>query len=166
MDFGRRYRIGNFTVIKYNSVLRKNELAELRTSVGIPREVQRNLQRGKMPVIKVEAGSGMCAFSFTPVMSVYELLDTMVCDMEKYATLHHLFTMWFTDVTVPGDEQYQKDKAEALKAFYGRQKAAEVSKEEDDKVLDELRKDEETKATILDMAEEIRRREEEGGSDE
>ena len=55
-----------------------------------------------------------------------------------------------------------ENKEGKMKAFMERQKATEVSKEEDDKVLEELKADEEAKATIIDMAETIRK----GGGDE
>ena len=51
----------------------------------------------------------------------------------------------------------------AMKAYMERQKAAQITKEEDDEILDGLRKEEEAKATVLDMAKEIDRLEKEKG---
>lgn len=163
MEYGRKYRIGNFVLQKYNMVLGRKDLSELRSNLGVPVEVRRQLGRGKLPCIRVEAGSGMWSVTFTCVMSVYHMLDSMVADDASAGTLHHLLTMWFTDCTVVGDAEYQEDKARAMRAFMERQKAADVDKEEDDGILDELRKDEEARAAVVDMAKEVDRIEKEEG---
>ena len=77
------------------------------------------------------------------------------------ADFHHLFNMWYTDTAVTGDREYQEDKARALQAFIARRvpiSGAETAeqKAEDDKALDELRIEEEAKATIIDMAETLK----------
>ena len=165
MVYGRKYRIGNFSVVKFNKVLGKDEMRELRTQMGIPLEIRRQLERSKLPCIRVEAGSGIWSVTFTCVMQMYHILDSMVCSEEDRPGLIHLFTSWFTDCTVVGDAEYQQAKAMALKAYIERQKAVELTKEEDDRILDDLRKDEEARATVLDMANEVDRLEKEKDND-
>jgi len=159
MDFGRTYRVVNFTVRKHTRALGSKELRVLRNENGIMKEHWRHLQRQGMPYITVEAGSGIWAVRFCCNTQMYMVLDTTLANATDadLAALAHMFGMWFTDTTVMGDEPYIKAKATAMKEYMDRIKAKEVTQEEDDKVLDEVRKDEESKATVLDMAKEIER---------
>lgn len=79
------------------------------------------------------------------------------------ATLRSLATMLYMDTAVLGDGQYLEDKGKALMAFMGRQKAPEISKEDDDKILDEVRVEEEARANIIDMAAQIAKEADDGG---
>lgn len=174
LEFGRKYQVGNFRVLKYNRVLRKSEVAELRTQMGIPREEWKKLQRSQLPYIKVMAVSGVWAVEFCCNTSIYQFIDQMlVRAIEAYqqgvelesndlASFAHMFNHMYMDTVILGDGIYHSDKASALKAFMERQKAAEVSQEEDDATLKELEADENAKATIIDMAEKMK----EGGGDE
>ena len=174
LDFGKKYRAGNFFVFKYNKVLRKSEVAELRMQMGIPKEEWKKLQRSQLPFIKVEAISGVWSVEFCCNTSIYQFIDQLLLRaIEAYrdgvtlesndlASFVHMFNHMYMDTVILGDNIYHTDKAQAMKAFMERQKATEVSKEEDDKVLEELKADEEAKATIIDMAETIRK----GGGDE
>ena len=170
--FGRKYRVGNFFVFKTNKVLRKSEVAELRNQMGIPKEERKRLQRSQLPYIKVEAVSGVWAVEFCCNTTVYRFIDMMLpraieahergeeLEENSLASFAHMFNIMYMDTCVIGDTVYSTDKASALKAYMERQKAAEVSQEDDDKVLEELQADEEAKATIVDMADQIRK----GGS--
>lgn len=176
MMFGRRYQIGNYVVFKFNKVLKKFEIAELRNQIGIPKEDRKMLQRAQLPYIKVEAGSGIWAVEFCCNTAMYQYLDAFVvqaveADEEgielednNITDLSHVFSMMFTDTCILGDAEYTQDKGNALQALMERRKAREVSEEEDMKELDGLRQEEETKATILDMAGSISA--EKGGSDD
>lgn len=171
LNFGRKYRVGNYTVIKKVRSLSKSEQRRLRDSAGIPKEVQKHLSRGGLPYITVETSFGGWSVSFVCGMTVYALIDRELSEalMDKeepredykgatVADFAHLFNMWYTDTTIPGDAEYQKDKARAIEAFMNRHKAAKEtpeSKAEDDKILEEVKADEEAKANIIDMAKEI-----------
>lgn len=154
MDFGKKYRVGNFAVIKLNKALRKSEVEILRMQQGIPADMRKHLQRATLPYIKVEAISGVWAVEFCCNTSMYHLIDTFLGDgrEERVTNLHHIFNMWFMDTTVIGDEEYQTAKAAALKGFMERCKAKTVSDDEDKKILDEMQEDEKQKAAIVDMA--------------
>lgn len=159
MQFGKKYHIGNFLVFKYTKALNRRELASLRQD--IPYDIRKHLQRGGVPFIKVETVSGIWAVEYSCATAVYHLLDKAVGEGgELNETMAaHLFTMWFCDTTVPGDEQYQEEKAKAFKAFTERQKAAQVPDDEDLKTIADMREEQEARATIVDMAKQI----EEGG---
>lgn len=164
LAFGRKYQVGNYLVLKFNKTLRKSEVSELRTQMGIPTELRKGLSRAQLPFIKVMAVSGIWSVEFACNTTVYRMIDTNLKeeDEDSITMFHHLFNMWFMDTSVPGDEEYQKAKADAFKAFMERHKAPEVSEEEDKKIVEGMRQDEENKATLIGMAEHIK----EGGSDE
>lgn len=157
--YGKKYIVGNYRVIKVNKVLRKQDVAELRNMMGIPVEDRKLLQRAQLPFIKVEAVSGIWAVEFCCNTNVFRLIDTMLVEGdEKSETMFaHLFNMWYMDTAVPGDEEYQEAKAVALKDFMERQKAAAISEEEDSKILDEMKADEEAKAAIVEMGKELKK---------
>jgi len=174
LEFGRKYRVGNFIVFKTNKVLRRQEVAELRTQMGIPREEWKKLQRSQLPYIKVQAVSGVWAVEFCCNTAIYQFIDQLLLpamdayrdgvklDSNDLSSFAHMFNHMYMDTVVLGDGEYHSDKANALKAFMERQKAVEVSQEEDDRVLEELKAEEEAKATIIDMASRIK----EGGGDD
>lgn len=164
MEYGRKYRVGNFYVLKVNRVLRKSEVVELRNQMGIPMDMRKNLQRSQLPYIKVAAISGAWSIEYCCNTAMYSLIEQWLAgdDEELKTSLYHMFNMMFTDTTVTGDAQYLSDKARAMKELMNRQKAVEISDEDDEKVLDDLKSDEEAKATIVDMAEQIKK----GGGNE
>ena len=175
LEFGKKYRVGNFVVFKHNRVLSKSEVAQLRNQMGIPQDIRKHLERAQLPYIKVEAISGIWAVQFCCNTNMYMFIDRILAraikakeegivpennSVEDFA---HFFAMFFTDTTVLGDSIYSADKANALKAYMERRKAlveAEETPEEkaaDDKILDEMKKQEEQKATIIDMANTIKK---------
>lgn len=165
LQYGRTYRVGNYRVLKVNRVLRKGDVAELRNQMGIPAEDRKLLRRAQLPYIKVEAISGIWSVEFCCNTSVFRLIDTMLMEGdEKSETMFaHLFNMWFMDTTVPGDTEYQEAKAVALKAFMDRQKAKAVTDEEEARTIDELKADEEAKATIVEMGKELQKEDDHEG---
>lgn len=169
--FGKKYSVGNFWVLKYNRTLRKSEVAELRNMAGIPADMRKNLQRASLPYIKVSAVSGIWSVEFCCNNLMYRFIDEvlaqaieadehgLVLEHNSIADFAHMFNMFYTDTCVLGDSIYTADKANALKALMARQKAAAISDEEDQKIIDDMKADEEAKAAIIDMAKHI----EEGG---
>lgn len=154
MPFGVKMKFGNYTVLKYAKTLSKREVANLRE--GIPQNIRKHLQRGKIPYIKVEAISGVWAIEFCCNTQVYRLIDQTIaeCDEKHNVTLVHIFNMWYMDTCIPGDEEYQEDKAKAMKAFMGRIKAE--NPKNDAEILDDVKDSEEAKAKIQEIAEHLK----------
>lgn len=183
LPFGKKIQVGNYTVLKYTKTLTKQQLKQLREGQDIHPEVKRQLSRSGLPYIKVEAISQIWSVEFCCNTGVYLHIDRVLPlallaaqekrkpEFESIADFAHLFGMWMTDTCVMGDTLYFNDKGRALKALIERQAAAKAETPEekaaDDAVLDELKKEEETKATILDMAKTVvdAQQEEKGGSD-
>lgn len=179
LPFGQKIQIGNFTVLKFNKTLTKNQLKAIRADKDIPAEIQKQLTRAGLPYIKVEAVSGIWAIEFCCNTAMFAVIDRLlpiaiVADAEKrqvqttVADFAHLFNIWFTDTTVKGDPQYMEDKGNALAALIARQKAKkEETPEEkaaDDKITEEVKQEEEAKANIIDMANRVNE-EGKGGKD-
>lgn len=164
LQFGKKYQVGNFFVFKYNRVLSKSEVSELRTQLGIPSDERKKLQRAQLPYIKVEAVSGIWSIYYCCNTSVFRLIDEMLGEggEKNEAFLAHLFNMWFMDTIVPGDNEYLTDKAKAFKAFMERRQAGEVSEKEEEEILDAMKAHEEAKAAIVDIGNNIS----EGGDDD
>lgn len=144
MVFGKRYRVGNFWVLKYTRVLRRDELVELRK--GIPMDAGNHVTRNGLPFIKVGSASGVWGVEFCCSTAMYRFIDRCLGDGDT-GILLPLFTMWFMDTTVLGDGEYQRAKADLMKSFLERQKSA---------LIDGMRRDEEA---WMDKSEE-------GGGDE
>ena len=143
LQFGKKYQVGNFFVFKYNRVLSKSEVNELRTQLGIPADERKKLQRAQLPYIKVEAVSGIWSVYYCCNTTVFRLIDGMLGEggEENEALLAHLFNMWFMDTTVLGDDEYFLDKAKAFKAFMERRRAGDVSEKEDEEILNAMKAD-------------------------
>lgn len=180
LPFGQKIEVGSYTVLKYTKSLTKKQLTAIRNDKQIPADIQKQLTRAGIPYIKVEASSQIWAVEFCCNTSVFRMIDhllpiALIAQATKsevktsIADFAHLFSMWFTDTSISGDEQYITDKGNALAALIERQKAKQeetpAEKAADDKILDGVKRDEETKATIVDMAKDIKEQEEKGGTD-
>jgi len=181
LPFGRKIQVGNYTVLKYTKTLTKQQLKSIREDKDIHPEVRRQLTRAGLPYIKVEAISMIWSVEFCCNTGVFMHIDRILPlallaaqegrepEYESIADFAHLFGMWMTDTCAQGDSIYYADKGKALQAYLERQAALKSAKEtpeekaEDDKILEEVKAEEEAKANIIDMAQNINK---EGGSDE
>lgn len=181
LPFGRKIQVGNYTVLKYTKTLTKQQLKSIREDKDIHPEVRRQLTRAGLPYIKVEAISMIWSVEFCCNTGVFMHIDRVLPlallaaqegrepEYESIADFAHLFGMWMTDTCAQGDSIYYADKGKALQAYLERQAALKSAKEtpeekaEDDKILEEVKAEEEAKANIIDMAQNINK---EGGSDE
>ena len=181
LPFGRKIQVGNYTVLKYTKTLTKQQLKSIREDKDIHPEVRRQLTRAGLPYIKVEAISMIWSVEFCCNTGVFMHIDRVLPlallaaqegrepEYESIADFAHLFGMWMTDTCAQGDSIYYADKGKALQAYLERQAALKSAKEtpeekaEDDKILEEVKAEEEAKANIINMAQNINK---EGGSDE
>lgn len=173
LPYGKKIRVKNFVILKYSKALKKSELKEVRNMQGIPADVQKHLQRGGLPYIKVSTLAENWSVEFVCGSTMYNYIDTRQTEPEwddiltedSVTALHNLFVMMLADCTIFGDEEYITAKGKLLQEYMARQKAKEETPEEkaaDDKVLEELKNDEDAKANILSMVDDLK---EKGGSD-
>ena len=171
LPFGKKIKVMNFFVLKYTKALKSGELKRLRNAEGIPADVQKHLQRGGLPYIKVMTLSENWSVEFICATTMYNFIDNRCVpneegqlSQEATSALHNLFALMYADTAVLGDTEYYEKKGKALNEFMARQQALKEtpeSKEADDKILEEVKADEEAKANIVEMAEHIK----EGGGD-
>ncbi len=173
LPFGKEVRIGNYKVLKFTKALSKSQLKGLRADENVPVKIKKQFSRAGIPYIKVEAISGIFSLTFCFNTQVFRWLDYCIpvaleahekgetLAQNSLADILHVFSMWMTDVCTTGDQKYYEDKANALKALIERQKAfagaAETAEEkaEDDKILEEVKADEEAKAKLVEMSKEV-----------
>ena len=173
IEFGVPVHVGNYVIKKYNRTLGRKELAELRRISGIPADVAKSLERGRLPFIKVSTASGSWGVEFVIGTSMYEALDNLnvvfddegrrqLCGVEARNT-EAIFVGMLADTTTVGDYEYQVAKQKLLKEYLDRASKAANSKSDEGKDEQELAKEneeaaqevldaEEHKAMVLDMA--------------
>ena len=64
IEFGTPVHVGNYVIKKYNRTLGRKELAELRRISGIPEDVAKSLERGRLPFRTVSTASGAWGVEF------------------------------------------------------------------------------------------------------
>lgn len=162
MAFGKKYKVLNFSVLKYTRTLSRDELKELR-SVAPAIDVK-GLQRMGMPYIKVSAISGIWAVEYCSNTEMYRMIEATVSSgTEKDVNaLASLFNMMFMDTSVIGDEEYFAAKMTAMGDYLKRRRAGDIDKEADDAVLEDVKADFELKENLETMSE-LEKKIEEGG---
>lgn len=161
MEFGKKYRVGNYYMIKVNRSLSGLEQAELRSY--LPDELKKDLHRRSLPYIRISTVSGSWAIEFSLFERVFQALDGATAeelrDGETLSLLDALFTGFHVDTTIMGDREYNQAKSAALQSFLER-KASEMKpeteedKKADDAILDEMKSDMEKEDTMMRMAKE------------
>lgn len=181
LEYGVRVQVGNFYFLKYSKSLTKKDLVILRKSMNIPDKVQKHLQRGSLPYIKVCTVSGSWSVEFVIGTTMYEALDALNIVMDDEGTrqlfgveaqnTHAIFVAMLADTTTVGDFEYQKAKQKLLTEYLDRAskklnekedegKTEEEIREENDKAAQEVLDNETHKDTLKDMGKHIKEEEE------
>ncbi len=176
MDFGKKTKCGNFYILKYSKSLSKAELKKLRDASGIPADVQKHLQRGALPYIKVATVSDSWAVEFVYGTTMFNAIDELpVNNLNEVRGLakqnaEALFVTMYADTSTIGDEEYRKAKVKIMEEYLDRaSKAAneaadagkseeELQKESEEAVQEVIDKERQAQ-TILEMGEEIKKEE-------
>lgn len=165
MELGKIYHAGNFIIKKFTRTLTKEQMRQLRDGINMSREVQRNLQRIGLPFIKVSTVSGSWSVEWAFGMSFFKAIDEMPVneDGEFYGValdnLTMILTCMFADTSVVGDMEYMAEKQKLMHKYFDRMaKKGEPTEEENkesEEAADEVLKNEEHKATLINMAKEV-----------
>lgn len=126
MDFGKKYRLGNYFVTKLSRSLGKKELKQLRDGKGIPEAVQKLLSRGSLPYIKVEAISGVWAVEWCAGTEMYNLFDRSLGrtgSAEMTEGLALVVARMHTVCSIVGDREMNVGINNALNGYLDRIKA-------------------------------------------
>ena len=184
LDFGRKVKTRHFYVLKTSKSLSKKEIATLRKD--IPADIQKHLQRGSLPYIKLSSISEVWAVEFSIGTSMYEALDncTPVLVGDHYElrgvegdNVEAIAQLMFTDTTLLGDEEYLAGKLKLRDEFISREakrrneaadagKTDEQLRKESEEAIDEVMERDKHAATILEMGEQVKKEESEVSHDE
>ena len=164
IEFGVPVHVGNYVIKKYNRTLGRKELAELRRISGIPENVAKSLERGRLPFIKVSTASGSWGVEFVIGTTMYEAIDSMKVVMDadgnrmaygiEGKNMEAMFVAMFADTTVVGDFEYQVAKQKLLQEYLDRASKARNAKEDEGKGEEQIAKEnEEAAQEVLDSSE-------------
>lgn len=180
LDFGVKVHVGNFYFLKYSKSLSKKELSVLRKALNIPQEIQKHLQRGSLPYIKVSTVTNSWSVDFVCGTTMYEALDALniVMDDDGVRQLYGveakntqaIFVAMLADTTTVGDYEYQVAKQKLLTEYLDRAgkklnekqnagKSEEELNKESDEAAQEVLENETNAQTIEDMGEHIKKEE-------
>lgn len=165
MDFGKKYRFGNFEVLKVSKSLSRNEVREIRKNY--PEDALRVLDRGTLPYIRVSDISRTWAVEYGVTCSMFGALDGIsdeISDDERLF-VHNFLSMLYADTTVLGDAEYVKDRLSALDAFMKRnvRNDDEESAREDEDALKQLQEDYSRMENVESMIKDIKEVKDEQG---
>lgn len=157
MDFGKKYRVGNFEIIKLSRSLTKNEIKQLRTEAGIPVSVQKYLTRGSLPYIKVRTISGMWALEWSVGMTMFNIFDSADFEnVNERDIANGLLRRFYGITSVLGDAQMERDIQKVFADFLGRIKANKDNKEEEKAILDNIEAKMKAEKNISEIGKEVR----------
>lgn len=165
LELGKIYHAGNFIIKKFTRTLTKEQMLQLRDAMNIPRDVQKRLKRNGMQFIKASTISGSWSVEWVFGMSFFKAIDEMPVNEngEFYGTaldnLTMILTCMFADTSVVGDMEYMAEKQKLMHKYFDRManKSEMSDKEikESEEAADEVLKNEEHKATLINMAKEV-----------
>lgn len=157
MNFGKKYRVGNFELVKISKALSRKDVALLRKEAGMG--YVKGLNRATLPFIKVSSISGNWAVEYAGGCAYYAFIDQCFGDKgmlveEHRQALVNICTLLYADTMTMGDGQYFTDKGNALKGFLERQKSS-ATDEEDEADLEYVKEKVEYEQKIGEMAEHV-----------
>lgn len=155
MDFGKKYRVGNFEMMKLSRSLTKKETKQLRIEADIPESIQKYLTRGSLPYIKVRTISGIWSLEWSVGMVMFSIMDGVnFTDLEQTDALKSLLTRFYSITSVLGDAQMERDIQNAITGFLERVKATKDNEKEEKDILDNIGAKMEAEKNISEIAKE------------
>lgn len=171
LELGKIYHAGNFIIKKFTRTLTGKQMRQLRDSMNIPKDIQKELHRKGLQFIKASTISGSWSVEWVFGMSFFKAIDEMPVNEngEFYGTaldnLTMILTCMFADTSVVGDMEYMAKKQELMHKYFKRAaKTGEPTEEEEkefEEAADEVLRNEQHKETLLKMGKEV-----EDGDDE
>ena len=171
LELGKIYHAGNFIIKKFTRTLTGKQMRQLRDSMNIPKDIQKELQREGLQFIKASTISGSWSIEWVYGMSFFRAIDEMPVNEngEFYGTaldnLTMILTCMFADTSVVGDMEYMAKKQELMHEYFKRAaKKGELTEKEVKEckeAADEVLRNEQHKETLLKMGKEV-----EDGDDE
>lgn len=171
LPFGKRVKCGNYYVLKTMRALPGNELKKLRNNANIPKDMQKHLQRSSLPCITVSTMVDSWKVSFMVGMTMFNAIDEIPVFHdskgnyeymgEQALNLANIINFWACFTSTVGDEEFQADCIKAMSRYLDRmseKNKAPLSKEETEKICDEEIEREKVKATLINMLNEMNKK--------
>lgn len=165
LELGKIYHAGNFIIKKFTRTLTGKQMRQLYNEMNIPEDIQKELQRKGLQFIKASTINGSWSVEWVFGMSFFKAIDEMPVNEngEFYGTalnnLTMILTCMFADTSVVGDMEYMAEKQKLMHKYFDRMaNKGEMSDEEikeSEEAADEVLKNEEHKATLINMAKEV-----------
>lgn len=165
LELGKIYHAGNFIIKKFTRTMTKKQMRQLRDSMNIPKDIQKELQREGLQFIKASTISGSWSVEWVSEMSFFKAIDEMSVNEngEFYGVgldnLTMILTCMFADTSVVGDMEYMAKKQELMHEYFKRAaKTGEPTEEEEkefEEAADEVLRNEQHKETLLKMGKEV-----------
>lgn len=169
LPFGKKVMIGGFYVWKHVKALPSKELKKLRKAQGIPKEVQKHLSRGVLPYITIGTITDSWRIEFIVGTMMYNAIDEIPLLIDGagnpcyygngYKNLGNIINGWFAYTATVGDAEYQATVIKAMQDYLKRmaeKNKAPLSKEENEKAIDEAMAQEKHKNVLLEMSDQIK----------
>lgn len=173
LPFGKKVQCGNFYVLKHMRTLSRKELAKLRQE--LPVDIKKRLDRGGLPHITVGTVSDSWKITFCIGVGPYNAIDEIpvIADSDGNLSyqqdyqldLSRIITGWFCYTATVGDAEYQAKIILAMQEYLNRQGDANkepLSEKENEQVLNEEECRQRHLDTLLKMADEIKKEDENG----
>ena len=161
---GKIYHAGNFIIKKFTRTLTKKQMRQLYNEMNLLKDIQKELQREGLQFIKASTISGSWSVEWVFGMSFFKAIDEIPVNEngEFYGTaldnLTMILTCMFADTSVVGDMAYMAEKQKLMYTYFDRMaKNGDPTEEEikeSEEASDEVLKNEEHKATLINMAKE------------
>lgn len=165
LELGKIYHAGNFIIKKFTRTLTKKQILQLRDAMNIPKDIQKELQREGLQFIKASTISGSWSVEWVFGMSFFKAINEMPVNEngEFYGValdnLTNILRCMFADTSVVGDMEYMAEKQKLMHKYFDRMaKKGEPTEEEikeSEDAADEVLKNEEHKATLINMSKEV-----------
>lgn len=164
LKLGKIYHAGNFIIKKFTRTLTKKQMRQLYNEMNIPKDIQKELQREGLQFIKASTISGSWSVEWVFGMSFFDAINEMpVNENGEFCgtaldNLTMILTCMFADTSVVGDMEYMAEKQKLMHKYFDRMaKKGDPTEEEikeSEEAADEVLKNEEHKATLINMAKE------------
>lgn len=160
--FGKKVRVGNFYVMKYNRTLSGSQLGELRKEY--PAELLKGLGRAGIPMLKISTAAEDWSVSYAFTHTVFQYIDALADDdgnlsEDDELSLYNLVLLFFADTTIVPDREYFEGKQRLFHEMIERRSSKGVVTDpvESGAALDDVSDSEEVKDSLLDIIEEVKK---------
>ena len=152
MQFGKRYRVGNFEFLKLRRALNKKEVERLRAASNIPKEVRNHLHRSALPYILVQTISGSWSVTYICGTTMYQFIEYELSNGEDGGlVLGYLFPLIYGCSTTVGDRAFYDTIIQAYNELMKRKESSPLPEGKDQEDLESVKTHEQAKEILSEL---------------